>query len=89
MPFQLCLQCFLLVYAFMQWDFEETPPQWSSQNGDGHKMDAFPLQEWTIDQRSKSNMRDSACFCNSADLEERMVSGSPDTNFQSLSDSAK
>ncbi|MCI4383740.1 hypothetical protein PGIGA_G00029950 [Pangasianodon gigas] len=75
----------------LEWDFEETPPQWSSQNGDRQKMDALPLQEWTVDQRSKSNMRSSstACFCNSADLGERMVSGSPGTNFQSLSDSVK
>lgn len=75
----------------LEWDFEETPPQWSSQNGDGQKTDAFPLQEWTVDQRSKSNMRScsSACFCNSADLEERMVSGCPDTNFQNLSASVQ
>ncbi|XP_053491056.1 transmembrane protein 44 isoform X2 [Ictalurus furcatus] len=75
----------------LEWDFEETPPQWSSQNGDGQKTDAFPLQEWTVDQRSKSNMRScsSACFCNSADLEERMVSGCPDTDFQNLSASVQ
>lgn len=81
----LTLQCFLLVHAFMQWDFEETPPQWSSQNEDRPQMDVFPLQEWTVDPRSKANMgsSSSACFCNSADLEERIVSGSSDTNFQS------
>ncbi|KAK3561804.1 hypothetical protein QTP86_014384 [Hemibagrus guttatus] len=74
-----------------KWDFEETPPQWSSQNEDRPQMDVFPLQEWTIDPRSKSNMSSSssACFCNSADLEERIVFGSSDTNFQSLSDPVK
>ncbi|XP_060796592.1 transmembrane protein 44 [Neoarius graeffei] len=75
----------------LEWDFEETPPPWSSHNGDRQKTDVFPLQEWTVAQRSKSNMRSSssACFCNRADLEEKMASESPDTNFQSLSDSAK
>ncbi|KAK3533344.1 hypothetical protein QTP70_017175 [Hemibagrus guttatus] len=75
----------------LEWDFEETPPQWSSQNEDRPQMDVFPLQEWTIDPRSKSNMSSSssACFCNSADLEERIVFGSSDTNFQSLSDPVK
>ncbi|XP_027027243.2 transmembrane protein 44 isoform X1 [Tachysurus fulvidraco] len=75
----------------LEWDFEETPPQWSSQNEDKPQMDAFPLQEWMVDPRTTSNTSSSStsCFCNSADLEERIVSGSSDTNFQSLSDPVK
>ncbi|KAI4899175.1 hypothetical protein NFI96_031714 [Prochilodus magdalenae] len=66
----------------LEWDFEETPPQWSSQNGDQQNTDEFPLQERMTDQRSKCDRSSfHACFCNSGGLEERTVPASPDTNL--------
>ncbi|KAF7703651.1 hypothetical protein HF521_022658 [Silurus meridionalis] len=63
----------------LEWDFEETPSQWSSPNRDGQKMDAFPLQEWTVDRSSKSN----------PDLDERIVPESHDLNAPGLSEIVK
>ncbi|KAM9461688.1 transmembrane protein 44 [Clarias gariepinus] len=58
----------------LEWDFQDTPSQWSSQNRDEQTMDVFPLQDWTVDQRSKSNTKSSSNAFNDADLEKRMVS---------------
>ncbi|KAF5894717.1 transmembrane protein 44 isoform X1, partial [Clarias magur] len=40
----------------LEWDFQDTPSQWSSQNKDEQTMDAFPLQDWTVDQRKSANV---------------------------------
>lgn len=82
---------FVLIHAFFQRDCEETQPQWSSQNGGMLKMDAFPLQEWTVDQTSKLTITSSssACFCNAHDPAVGTVSGSVETYFQSHSYSVK
>ncbi|XP_066504361.1 transmembrane protein 44 [Hoplias malabaricus] len=73
----------------LEWDFEEATPPWSSQSNNQPLTEAFPLQEWPTDQRLKCNRSDfRACFCNSGDLEERMVSSSTNANLN-LSDAVK
>ncbi|XP_072516645.1 transmembrane protein 44 [Salminus brasiliensis] len=65
----------------LEWDFEQATPQWSSQNGDQQNTQAFPLQQQTVDHKSKCNSRSSlnACFCHSADLEEQPISSPSDS----------
>ncbi|XP_022525863.2 transmembrane protein 44 [Astyanax mexicanus] len=76
------------VSSELEWDFEQTSPQWSSQSGGQHSMEASLLQEKTLDQRSKcsSGSNSPACFCRSSDPEEQPVSALPDANLTRLND---
>ncbi|XP_048028747.1 transmembrane protein 44 isoform X3 [Megalobrama amblycephala] len=63
----------------LEWDFEEAKTQWipvEEAPEDLQKADAFPLQEWPVGSISESTGRPGSriCFCNRAQLVEKLTS---------------